>query len=41
MKKLEEVSKELKGFEALLEEQYGLSSTAEIPGTKRPIQENT
>jgi hypothetical protein len=42
MKELEKVPKELKGFAALQEEQqYELTSTSELPGTKPPIKENT
>jgi hypothetical protein len=42
MKELEKVSKELKGFAALWEEQYyELTSTPELPGTKPPTKENT
>ena len=41
-KELEKVSKELKGFAALWEEQYyELTSTPELPGTKPPTKENT
>ena len=42
MKELEKASKELKELAALQEEQqYELTSTSELPGTKSSIEENT
>jgi hypothetical protein len=41
MKELEKVPKDLKGFAALFEEQqYELTSTPRLPGTKPPTKEN-
>jgi hypothetical protein len=42
MKELEKVYKELKEFAAPKEEQqYEVTSTPELPGTKPPTEENT